>query len=175
MNELVVCPTLFSLSLSFAIGSSWSEPVSSWSCFCSLYGVSPTSTAKNIINLISGDIHVQGILSCCCKRMFAMTSTFSLQNSVSLWPTSFCTPRPNCLLLQVSLDFLLLHSNPLWWKAHLFLVSVLEVFKVFIEPFNFSFFGLTGWGTDLDYCDVEGFALETNWDHSVIFEIAPKY
>ena len=29
--------------------------------------------------------------------------------------------------------------------------------------------------TDLDYCDIEWFALETNRDHSVIFEIAPKY
>ena len=31
-----------------------------------------------------------------------------------------------CLLLQGSLDFLLLHSSPLWWKGHLFLVLVLE-------------------------------------------------
>ena len=28
---------------------------------------------------------------------------------------------------------------------------------------------------DLDYCDSEWFALEMNRDHSVIFEIAPKY
>ena len=27
----------------------------------------------------------------------------------------------------------------------------------------------------LDYCDIEWFALEMNRDHSVIFEIAPKY
>ena len=39
-----------------------------------------------------------------------------------------------------------------------------------MEPFNFSFFSITGWGIDLDYCDVEWFALETNRDHS-----APKY
>ena len=44
-----------------------------------------------------------------------------------------------------------------------------------IEPFNFSFFSITGWGTDLDYCDIEWFALETNRDHSVIFEIASRY
>ena len=31
------------------------------------------------------------------------------------------------------------------------------------------------WGIDLDYCDTEWFALETNRDHSVIFETAPKY
>ena len=39
--------------------------------------------------------------------------------------------------------------------------------------FNFSFFGISGWDIDLDYCDIEWFALET--DHSVVFEIAPKY
>ena len=44
-----------------------------------------------------------------------------------------------------------------------------------MEPFNFNFFGISGWGIDLDYCDIEWFALETNRDHSVIFEIAPKY
>ena len=46
---------------------------------------------------------------------------------------------------------------------------------VFIEPFSFSFFNVTGWGIDLDYSDIEWFALETNRDHSVIFEIASKY
>ena len=30
-------------------------------------------------------------------------------------------------------------------------------------------------GIDLDYCDIEWFASETNRDHSVIFEIASKY
>ena len=30
-------------------------------------------------------------------------------------------------------------------------------------------------GIDLDYCDIEWFALETNRDHSVIFKIASKY
>ena len=32
-----------------------------------------------------------------------------------------------------------------------------------------------GWGIDLDYCDIEWFALEMNREHSVIFEIASKY
>ena len=35
------------------------------------------------------------VISCCWKRVFAMTSAFSWQNSVSLYPVSFCTPRPN--------------------------------------------------------------------------------
>ena len=46
---------------------------------------------------------------------------------------------------------------------------------VFTEPFNFSFFSITGWGIDLDYHDIKWFALETNRDHSVVFEIASKY
>ena len=40
---------------------------------------------------------------------------------------------------------------------------------------NFSFFGISGWDIDLDYCVVEWFALETNRDHSVVFETASKY
>ena len=42
-------------------------------------------------------------------------------------------------------------------------------------PFNFSFFIITCWGIDLDYCNIEWFALEMNRDHFVIFEIASKY
>ena len=41
--------------------------------------------------------------------------------------------------------------------------------------FNFSFYSISGLGIDLGYCDIEWFALEMNKDHSVIFEIAPKY
>ena len=40
---------------------------------------------------------------------------------------------------------------------------------------QFSFFSVTGWGIDLDYCDIEWFALEMNRDHSVVFEITSKY
>ena len=47
------------------------------------------------------------------------------------------------------------------------------VLQVIIEPFNL--FSATGWGIDFDYCDTEWFALETNRDHSIVFEIASKY
>ena len=53
--------------------------------------------------------------------------------------------------------------------------QIQTVLQVFIEPFKFSFFSITGRGIDLDYCDLEWFALETNRDHSVVFEIASKY
>ena len=42
-----------------------------------------------------------------------------------------------------------------------------------MEPF--SFFSITGLGIDLDYCDIEWFALGTNRDHSIIFKITSKY
>ena len=47
--------------------------------------------------------------------------------------------------------------------------------EVFIAPVNFRFFSIRGWGIDLDYRDIEWFALETNRHHSVVFEVAPKY
>ena len=40
---------------------------------------------------------------------------------------------------------------------------------------QFSFFSVTGWGIDLDYCDIECFALKTNRDHSAVFETVSKY
>ena len=45
-----------------------------------------------------------------------------------------------------------------------FIDLVLEALLVFIEPLNFSFFSITGWGINLDYCDTD----------SVIFEIIVK-
>ena len=46
---------------------------------------------------------------------------------------------------------------------------------MFTELLNLIFFGISGWGIDLDYCDSEWFALKVNRDHSVVFETAPKY
>ena len=44
-----------------------------------------------------------------------------------------------------------------------------------MELFNFSFFSITGQGIDLEYHDIEWFALEMNRNHSVVFETASKY
>ena len=44
-----------------------------------------------------------------------------------------------------------------------------------MEPFTFSFFSISGWHVDLDYCYIEWFALEMKQDYSVISEVAPKY
>ena len=61
-------------------------------------------------------------------------------------------------------------------KNIFFWVSVLEdLVSLHRQPFGFSFFRVSGWGIDLNYCDIEWFALEMNRDHSVIFEVASKY
>ena len=52
---------------------------------------------------------------------------------------------------------------------------VLEDLVGLHKPVNFSFFGISDWDLDLDYCDIEWFASEKNQNNSVIFETAPKY
>ena len=49
--------------------------------------------------------------------------------------------------------------------------SCRTVLKGLVEPFNFSFFSVTGWGIGLDYHDTEWFALETNRDHSIFLRL----
>ena len=65
-------------------------------------------------------------LLCSWKRVFAMTSACSWQNSVNLCPASFCIPRPNLPVTPGISDFLLLHSCFIQWKEHLSWVLVLE-------------------------------------------------
>ena len=57
----------------------------------------------------------------------------------------------------------------------IFFLVLESLVLVFLELFNFSFFDFNGWGIDLDYCDIEWFALEISRYHSVIFETAAKY
>ena len=103
--------------------------VRSRSCFCWRCRGSPSLAAKNIINLIlilttwwcpcvesSLVLLEEGV----CYDQWVLLATL-----VSLCPASFCTPRPN-LPVTPGIDFLLLHSSPLWWKGHLFLVLVLQ-------------------------------------------------
>ena len=69
-----------------------------------------------------------------------------------------------CLLFKVSLDFLLLPSNPLWWKGHhfsfSFLVLVLESLIDLHRTGQLQIFSISDWGIDLNlefsiYSDVE--------------------
>ena len=52
---------------------------------------------------------------------------------------------------------------------------VLESLVGLHRTVQLQLFSITGRGIDLDYHDIEWFALETNRDHSVIFGIASKY
>ena len=60
-------------------------------------------------------------------------------------------------------------------KRTLFLVLILEGLVDHHRTIQLQLLHISGWGIDLDYCDTEWFALEMDRDHSVIFEIAPKY
>ena len=78
------------------------------------------------------------------------------------------------LLLWVSLDFLLLHSSLLWWKGQVFLLLVLEGLVSLHRTVQLQPLRTTSWSAYLDYCDIEWFAWESNWDYSFVFEIVPK-
>ena len=105
-----------------------------------------------------------------------MTSAVSQQNSVSLCPASFCSPRVNLPVTPgiSQLPTFAFHS-PMMKRTSFFGCQFQKVLQFFIELFNYSFFSITGWGLALDYYDIEWFALEMDRDHSVIFETAPKY
>ena len=66
------------------------------------------------------------ILSCTVGIGCLLWPVGSFGKTVSLCPASSCTPRPSLPVTPVSLEFLHLHSSPLWWKGHLFWVLVLE-------------------------------------------------
>ena len=104
--------------------------VSSRSCFGWPYRASPSLGAENITHLIS----VLAIWWSPCvessllllEEGFSMTSVFSWQKSISLFPASFCTPRPN-LPFTPGVSWLptFAFQSPIW-KGHLFWVLVLK-------------------------------------------------
>ena len=67
------------------------------------------------------------IISCVIGRGCLLWQVYSLDKillAFALLHSVFQGQK--CLWLQLLLDFLLLHSNSLWWNGHLFLVLVLE-------------------------------------------------
>ena len=60
-------------------------------------------------------------------------------------------------------------------KRTSFLALVLESLVGLHRTIQVQLLGISGWCIDLHCCDIERFSLETNSDHSVIFEIAPNY
>ena len=81
-----------------------------------------------------------------------------------------------CLLLQVFLYFLLLHIPVPYNEKHIFLgLLVLKGLVGLHRTIHLQIVQHYWSGIDLDYCDIDGFALEMNRYYSVIFEVAPKY
>ena len=60
-------------------------------------------------------------------------------------------------------------------KRTSFWVLVLKGLVGLHNTVQLQLFSVAGWGINLDYCDIEWFALETNRDHSVVFETESKY
>ena len=109
-----------------------------------------------------------------------MTSAFSWQNSISLCPASFHIPRPNYPVTPgVSWLPTFAFQSPIMKRTSFLGVTskkscrssqsceFQKILYVFGELFNFSLFSITGWSIDLDYCDIEWFALEMNRDYSL--------
>ena len=85
----------------------------------------------------------------------------------------FVLQSPICLLLQVSIAFLLCIPVPynekdIFWGV--LILDGLADLHITIQLLQHDCQGI-----DLDYCDIEWFALEMNRDHSVIFESASRY
>ena len=80
-----------------------------------------------------------------------------------------------CLFLQVFLNFPLLHSSPLQWKGHLFWVLVLKGLVGLHRTLQLQLLQCYWLGHRLGLLWYWMVCLETNRDHSVVFEIASKY
>ena len=102
-----------------------------------------------------------------------MTRIFSRPKSISLYPASFCIPRPN---LPVTPGVSSYFCIPVPYNEKDIFFGVL-VLKGLVGLHRTVQFLQHYWlrGINLDYCDTEWFALERNRDHSVVFEIASKY
>ena len=92
---------------------------------------------------------------------FAISNVFSQQNSVS-----FCPAKCACYSRYLLTSYFCI-PVPYNEKGISFGCYFQKVLQVFMELFNFSFFSITEQDIDLDYCDIEWFALEMNRDHSV--------
>ena len=93
--------------------------VCSRSCFCWLYRASPSLAAKNIISLISvltfGDVHVLSSLGVIGRGCLLWPVCSLDQTLLEFALLYFVLQGQIRLLLQVSLDFLLLHSSLWQW------------------------------------------------------------
>ena len=130
-KPLVVSPTFFNLSLNLALRSSWSEPQSASGLVfpdCIDFSISSYKEYNQ------SDFGIDHLVMCMCRVVSCVVGRGRLlwlvrsvrKTLLAFALLHFVFQGQTCLLLQKSLDFQLLHSSPLWWKWHLFLVLVLE-------------------------------------------------
>ena len=116
--------------------------VSSQSCFCWLYRASPFGY-KEYNQSDFGIDHLMmsmcRVFSCVVGRVCVLWLVCSLGKILLIFDLlHFVLQSQICLLLQVSLDFLLLHSSSLLWNGHLFFVLVLECLVALHRTISFQ-------------------------------------
>ena len=115
------------------------------------------------------------IISCVVGRGCLMWPVHSLGKTLLAFVLlHFVLQGQICLLLQVFLDFLLLHSSSLKWKGHLFWVFVLEClvglhWLILLQLLQHYWLGHR-LGLHWYWISFLG-----NRDHSIVYEIASKY
>ena len=116
------------------------------------------------------------IFSCVVRRGCLLWPAHSLNKTLLAFALLHSVLQGQiCLLLQVFLDFLLLHSSPLSWKGHLFWLLVLEGLVGLHRTIQLQLLQHYWLGHRLGLLWYWMVCLEMNRDHSVIFEIASKY
>ena len=115
------------------------------------------------------------LLLCCWKRVFAMNSTFSLQNSISLCSALFRIPRPN-LPVTPGVSWLptLAFQSPIM-KRTFFGVLVLKGLVGLHKTIQLRLLQPYWLGHTLGLLWYWMVCLGNNRYHSVIFEIGSKY
>ena len=115
------------------------------------------------------------VISCVVGRGYLLWSVCSLGKTLlSFALIHFVLQGQICLLLQISLDFLPLHSQyPIMKRTSFFGISSRRSCRA-SQNHSVSVSLRLVVGAYLDYCGIEWFALATNKDHSVLFETAPK-
>ena len=113
------------------------------------------------------------VVSCVVGRGCLLWQVHSLGKTLLAFALlHFVLQGQSCLQLQVSLDFLHF-CIPIPYDENGIFCDVSSK-KCYRSSQNFPtsacFSGIASWGIDLDYCDVEWFALEMNWGYTVIFE-----
>ena len=146
----MVFPYFLQFKSEFAIRSSWSEPQAApglvfaacieFSIFrCKEYNQCDFGIDYLVMSMCRVISYVVG-RGCLLWLVHSLGKTL-----LAFALLHFVLQHQTCLLFQVSLDFLLLHSSHLWWKGHLFRVLVLKGLVGLHRTFNFSSFSVTGW------------------------------